>query len=320
MSFSKKLFALDRLLFFFIVIIAVLALIFGCKKESEGDIAFAKAETTSTLLTEGATVRTISQEWKDYWYAGNAEITSYALDQARYGEIRPGTAALIFVTEDFLPEKQVKADRQSDTNIPVIKLNATKKFTTGIYPYSVMTSTFYPVQEVDHALKVSQSMQEWCGHVYAQINNKTDFEVVSHSYFESEADQQISLPKAVLENELWTQLRLNPKELPTGSFQAIPNLEFIRMKHIELKAYTALGTLREDRYTIEYPGLGRELTIIFDPEFPYMINGWEETYADGREGKPMTTRATKKKTLKSAYWGKNSNADTKLRKELGLDR
>lgn len=302
-----------------LVIIAAATVIISCKEGGERDTAFAKTDTPPTQKSNQNTPRSVSQEWKEYWYAGTAEITSYQLDQARYGEMRPGTAALIYVTEDFLPEKQVKADRQNDKNIPVLKLNATKKFTTGIYPYSVMTSTFYPVTEVSHALKVSQSMQEWCGHVYAQLNNKETFEISSHSYFESEADQKINLPKDILENELWTQLRINPKELPTGSFKAIPNLEYIRMKHIELKAYTATGTLRNDRYTIEYPSLGRNLTIIFEPTFPHTINGWEETYSDGGGGKPLTTRATKIKTIKSAYWGKNSNADTSLRKELGLE-
>lgn len=319
MTCLKKLIALERPSFFFSISVVWLAINVSCEQPSDGNTAFAKAESSSTVIPEKYPARSISQEWKDYWYEGTAEISSYSLQQVRYGEMRSGTSALIFVTEEFLPTEQVKADRQSESNIPVLKLNATKKFTTGIYPYSVMTSTFYPVTEERHALKISQSMQEWCGHVYTQLNNRTNFDIKSHSYFESEGDQQLSVPKEVLENELWTQLRLNPRALPTGTFQAIPNLEYVRMKHIELKAYTAIGTLREDRYTLEYPALGRQLTIIFESQFPFIINGWEETYPEGRNGKPMTTRATKIKTLKSAYWGKNRNVDGVLRQELGLD-
>ena len=33
-----------------------------------------------------------SQEFRDYWYAGEAEITRYKLEQARYGEIHQGDA------------------------------------------------------------------------------------------------------------------------------------------------------------------------------------------------------------------------------------
>ena len=41
----------------------------------------------------------LSQDFKDYWYDGSAEISSYQLYQERYGEMREGTAVMIFVTE-----------------------------------------------------------------------------------------------------------------------------------------------------------------------------------------------------------------------------
>ena len=43
-----------------------------------------------------------------YWDDGLAEINRYALDQVRYGESRQGDLVQIFVTEDFLINKQVK--------------------------------------------------------------------------------------------------------------------------------------------------------------------------------------------------------------------
>ena len=70
----------------------------------------------------------LSDEFKSYWYSGEAEITSYDLEQARYGEIRNGEAVLIFVTEDFLPEEQVKANSADENNISVLKLNYYQKF------------------------------------------------------------------------------------------------------------------------------------------------------------------------------------------------
>ena len=51
-----------------------------------------------------------SQEFSDYWYAGKAELTSYHLTQSRYGGLHDGDAVLIFVTEDFSKDKQVKLD------------------------------------------------------------------------------------------------------------------------------------------------------------------------------------------------------------------
>ena len=37
-------------------------------------------------------------QFNDYWYAGDAELTRYALQQVRYGEVHEGDAVLIFVT------------------------------------------------------------------------------------------------------------------------------------------------------------------------------------------------------------------------------
>ena len=133
--------------------------------------------------------RTLSKAFKKYWFAGDAEISSYTLTQSRYGELRSGDAVLIYVTEDFLPNTQVKANNSGENTIKVLKLNATKNFKTGIYPYSIMQSTFQPVYTKSQPLKISASIQEWCGHVYAQLNKRSNtFNYTGHSYFEGEAD------------------------------------------------------------------------------------------------------------------------------------
>jgi len=300
----------------------------GCdtQEKKSSDYAFAKAsaeENKNSLSSPDGLQksRTISQQFKDYWYAGTAEISSYRLEQARYGEMRDGTAVLVYVTEDFLPDKQVKADTYSEDNISVLKLNSTKNFNTGIYPYSIMTSTFSPVYKEQHAIKVTQSMQEWCGHVFMQLNNKKDFEVQSYSYFASEGDQKFELDKAILENDLWNIARFNPSELPTGNIKVIPAFEYIRMKHIAIKAYAAQATKTETSYTLSYPELGRSLTINFTSDFPHSIEGWEETFKSGygASAKELTTTATRINTIQSPYWSKNNNADADLREELGLE-
>ncbi|RZS90722.1 septum formation inhibitor Maf [Aquimarina brevivitae] len=262
--------------------------------------------------------------FKKYWYSGAAEITSYDLRQARYGEIREGKAVLIFVTEDFLPKVQVKANQRSGNTIPVLKLNATKNFNTGIYPYSIMQSTFYPIQNNQHAIKVSSSIQEWCGQVYAQLNTRDQFEVTSHSYFEGEADQKFSLDTNVLENELWTKIRIAPNSLPEGTLQVIPSLAYTRLKHKQIKAYEATATItRKDSvsiYTLDYPELKRTLAISYSTQFPHTIEGWTETIISGfgNNATTLTSTATKLKRIKSPYWTKNSNKDEYLRNELEL--
>ncbi|WP_339626976.1 septum formation inhibitor Maf [uncultured Maribacter sp.] len=304
------------------IIFGIVLLLASCKEKS---LEKSDSVTIGTMEKETqAPKKQLSQEFKDYWYNGTAEITSYSLQQARYGEIREGNAVMIFVTEPFLPGLQVKADTNDSNNIPVLKLNATKNYITGIYPYSIMTSSFYPVHDNQHALKLSFSSQEWCGHVYAQLNNREDFEIMSHSYFGSEADQDYHLGKANLENELWNKIRINPADLPIGELTMIPSLEFVRLTHKELKAYKAITTITkaDDIYTYEitYPDLERTLKINYSSKFPYTIESWTDTYKDGfgEKAKVLTSTATIINRITTPYWQQNSNKDLSLRDSLGL--
>ena len=289
----------------------IISILVSCGNKESKSLALSttKINTKTPSKTEAFKP---NKSFNDYWYAGEAEISSYNLEQSRYGETRNGTAVLIYVTEPFLENKQVKADNNNPTNINVLKLNRTKNFTTGIYPYSIMQSTFYPIANNQHAIKVSCSIQEWCGHVYTQLNNREQFEIDSHSYFENQADNNFKLDKNILENELWTQLRIDPKSLPTGKINIIPSLEFIRLKHDPLKAYEASASLDTGSYTLNYSSLKRKLIINFNPEFPYEILNWEEN-VDGD-----ITKATRLKTIKSAYWSKKSKKDEVLRETLLL--
>lgn len=317
-----------RLEFAVILFALILSAIEGCsqgKSEVNKKEIFTTKPTTPINNKPKAERILHSSEFKNYWYSGNAEITSYKLSQARYGELREGSSVLIFVTEPFSAEKQVKADEKHPSNIPVLKLNNTKKYLTGIYPYSIMTSSFLPINEVSHALKISFSAQEWCGHVYAQLNNKEAYEITSHSYFESEGDQDFSIHKTTLEDEIWNKIRINPEHLPIGSLEIIPSFEYIRLSHKEFKAYTATTSLNQKNdsvrtYTINYPELERNLEINFTTQFPYTITGWSETYKSGfgANAKVMTTRAVKNKSIITAYWQQNKNSDLFLRDSLGL--
>lgn len=315
----KPIFHNSKLVYIFFCI----TLFVGCVEKSE-QLTDEKSPNNQTTKPSEKPKKPLSADFKGYWYGGEAELTSYSLEQARYGELREGKAVLIYVTEPFLPEIQVKANRQNPENVSVLKLNATKKFLTGIYPYSIMSSTFYPVYDNQHALKTSLSVQEWCGHVYSQINNREQFEFTSHSYFEGEADQHFNLEKALLESEIWTKIRVNPKDLPTGELEMIPALEFIRLGHKELKVYQAMGSISEAEgittYTLAYPDLERTLTINFTTDFPYSIESWTEEFKSGfgANAKTMTTKAEKLKRMKTAYWGQNSNEDLILRDSLGL--
>lgn len=282
-----------------------------------------------------------SAQFTKYWYSGKAEVTSYKLYQARYGEMRQGTAVTIFVTEDFSAKKHVKLDnpaKAGDDAVSVLKLNLAKKFNTGIYPYSMLLSVFKPVNTTkwQHALKETVTSQEWCGNTFTQLDNKDDqYRVRLFSYFESDGDVDIQLPKVWLEDELWTQIRLNPELLPTGDIKIIPGFLQQRLLHLKMEAKSAVATLsnhaeapdwlgKQDSlssYTIKYNEPKRNLIIYFINTFPYSIIGWEETYSDPFGKKPivLTTKAIKYKTLLLDYWSHHDNQDSGLRDTLGLD-
>lgn len=272
--------------------------------------------------------------FSDYWYAGEAELTSFELQQARYGEIHSGEAVLVFVTEPFSRSKQVKLDNwrdESSDNVSVMKLNFAKKFLTGIYPYSMMSSTFTPISTDKHPdiLKVTTTSQEWCGHTFMQLNlEDRNYRLRGFSYFESEGDIDSKVPKVILEDEIWTRIRFNPKNLPAGNINILPASFYLRLRHQEAKPQKAKALLQEmstsefsseahSKYSLEYDN--RSLSIYFTNDFPFQILGWEETYLSGF-GKPeqLTTTAKRINTIKSAYWGQNSNADREIRKKLGL--
>ncbi len=300
-----------------------------------GMVTACNAQSSETnAAADRPDVEVQTQQFKDFWYAGEAELNHYDLQQIRYGEVRDGDAILIFVTEDFLTDKQVKLESPKngrDTQT-VLKLNFLKEFVTGIYKYNVMTSTFMPVNvnENPHSLKVSSSTQEWCGTTYSQLNLRGgQYEVTGHSYFENEADYETSLDVAWLEDELWTQLRLSPELLPEGEIDIIPSSFAVRSSHngwavqkaTAVKEKWTGGDMPGENlmsYAVNYEEAGRSLTIVYENEAPYRIAGWIETQQT-QNGETLEARSVRTHTIKEPYWEQNSNADEDLRKKLGLE-
>ena len=259
-------------------------------------------------------------EFNSYWYAGKAEITTYDVIQERYGEIRQAEQVNIFVTEDLSQAKQVKLDDPAAANadrVPVLKLNAIRRFHTGIYDYSIMQSVFTPVSGLS-TLKTTTTVQDWCGHVFLQNNlEQGGYHLRGFSYFESEGDQDLHLPIALLEDEIWTRIRLNPWAISIGKVNVIPSAIYTRLRHKPGGAQiadiqVAKGEM-ESIVKITYSGISRGLSIRFESSFPYKILGWEETI----EGK-LSSKAVLKATRLSAYWGEHDNVHTPLRDSLKL--
>ncbi len=263
----------------------------------------------------------------DYWYKGLAEVNAFELTQARYGQLHKGDAVLIFVTEDFNSAKQVKSDdpvSAGNLRQPVFKLNMLKRFNTGIYTYNLMLSVFSPVGQrvIPHPIKLSCSVQDWCGQVFAQTNYKNNsYWVQSFSYFESAGDSTYQLKCHWTEDEIWNQIRINPDKLPVGNISLLCGLFYSRLKHQSFQYYNAEATLLQNsdstqEYKIHYPELNRDLIIKFEKNYPYKIHGWKESYQDGKE--ILMTEARLLNSMMTDYWTKHNVEDSTYRQSLKL--
>lgn len=269
-----------------------------------------------------------SLQFNNYWYAGEAELSSYDLQQIRYGEVHEGEVVLVFVTEDFSKTKQVKLDNPGASGsdaVKVLKLNQVREFNTGVYSYNMMSSTFSPV-EGGSSLKVTTSSQDWCGHSFDQMNLAKDSYIHQKmSYFESEGDSETVIPIAILEDELMNMIRLDPSKLPTGNIEIIPSTLFSRLRHIPLNREVAEAKLERNEskmieYTLEYSTIERKVKIVFEEKFPHRIMAWEEHHKTGfgNNAKKRVTRATLKETIKSPYWNKHGVKHAGMRDKLSL--
>lgn len=264
-------------------------------------------------------------QFSKYWYQGKAEINVFDLQQSRYGEVRPGKAVMIFVTEDFSKSKQVKLDnpqyRPSDAQ-KVMKLNMTREFVTGVYPYNTMLSVFTPVYEDIRSPKLTASVTEWCGQAFTQLNYKNgNYHAKQFSYFESEGDTEAKI-NALAEDEIFNLIRLNPELVPMGNQKMIPSLIFQRFAHIPLKAEQAtiskksIGSNQAELEAI-YDEIGRKLTVGYQEFFPYEILNFTETWTKANGDQEITTAVRSSMQLMD-YWNKNESVFEPLRKDLGL--
>jgi hypothetical protein len=267
------------------------------------------------------------EEFKEYWYSGNAELNYYVTSQKRYGEPRSGSVTMIFVTEDFNTTDQVKWEGSGKPKTSVLKLNKINRFQTGIYDYSIMNSVFTPVRyrESPLSLKITMSSQDWCGQSFRQMNyqgGKLSFQI--RSYFENEGDQNFELDPTYLEDDIWNRIRIEPQMLPLGKIDMIPSLSYLSLNHSETKPYPAIATLvlqvndsKENNefyiYKLEYPDLDRALIIECQSRFPFKILGWKELSIETGE---VLTTARLENTEILPYWNLNSKGDSKYRDEL----
>lgn len=265
--------------------------------------------------------------FNEHWYDGLAEVNRYALTQNRYGKLRTGDAVLIFVTETHDTKTHVKVNDPSTGDLPVLKLNHYRRFPTGIYPYTFMTSTFSPVDSgyAAYPTRITHSMQEWCGQVFLQVDrwSKDTWQYQLHSYFEDES-RDTELPAQLTEDGLLNLIRLDPTQFPDGETTIVPAAHYLRFAHQPWQAVEAIvmhiptttwaftgDTVQQ--FQVVYPDLDREVNYFIATAFPYSVLGWE-TFSKGT----LESRGVLTHQERLPYWQLNAPADSSWADSLGV--
>ncbi len=264
----------------------------------------------------------------DRWGDGRAEMSGYRVSVPRYGEIRDGRLALIYVTEPHDRRRWIKDDdAEAPHRVEVMKLNAALEFRTGVYPYRALTSVFAPVadwgRERFSPVKLAASVQEWCGSWRLQAwPGERGFRSLRLSYFAGEGERlrEVDAPGDVLwEDALLIQLRELDGPFAGGgdwSGRVVPSLWRLRTGHAEARPVPATiartDTVRDGtpvtRFVLEYGDYRRTYDVEKAP--PRRVLGWSTS--EGAEAELLDTE-------RMAYWRLNAEGDGSARARMGLD-
>ena len=229
------------------------------------------------------TVLPINQEtnktFTDYWQNERIETTKYELKE---DSISVGEGSLSFNIQ------YVEGVNKTDS-IQVLHSDFTGKIHKENYDYSAMTSAYLPLNLTlrPHAMKVINSVQEPAGNSFLALSQiPKSYEIVAKNTFKEKTKEYFILERQQLEDELWSKIRLNPNDLPTGDIEIIPSFAYwqsvrkspsINEAKAELKDYagTEFTGKKLQLYSLDYPELKRNLSIVFESDFPFEIVGWK---------------------------------------------
>ena len=223
--------------------------------------------------------------FSDYWKNGKIETTKYELKE---DSISVGEGTLTF-NIDYI-EGVNKTD-----SIQVLHSDFTGKIHKENYDYSAMTSTYLPLNLTlrPHAMKVINSVQEPEGNSFLALSQiPKSYEIESKNTFKEKIKKYFIVERKNLEDELWAKIRMNPNDLPTGDIEIIPSFAYWQSVRKSPNIYEAKAELKDyigteftgkklQLYTLDYPDLKRNLSIVFEGDFPFEIVGWKRV-SDGK--------------------------------------
>lgn len=306
----------------------VLAGLAGCARRPPSAMQPATDPPTARLPPWPARPRAAAGEaFTRAWSDGRAELSGYRARVSRYGELREAELVLIYVTEPMDRRTWIKDDdAPPDRRVGVMKLNASLKFLTGVYPYSVLTSVFAPVDryraEAFAPAKITLSAQEWCGHVFHGVwpgDDRATELLLSYFAQEGERRRDVAVPAGALyEDALLIQLReLDGPFAGGGDWRGwiVPSLWSIRRAHQPLAAVEATITrsrgardgVAVHRFVLRYGEVTRTLDV--EAAGARRVLAWQGS--DGEDVRLV-------RTARLPYWQLHGNGDEAQRALFGV--
>ena len=300
-----------------VVMGAVLGLLGGCSRPGPSPVAAGPSAPGLPAWPERPRA-SAGEAFTRAWSDGRAELSGYRARVNRYGEMREGELVLIYVTEPMDRRTWVKDDAVAAPHrVGVLKLNASLRFQTGVYPYSVLTSVFAPVDryrdEAFAPVKITLSVQEWCGHVFHGVwpgDGRAAEQVMSYFAEEGERRRDVATPAGTLyEDALLIQLReLDGPFAGGGDWRGalVPSLWSIRRAHRPTAAVEATITRSRaqrdgaavHRFVLRHGEFTR--TVDVETDGARRVLGWQAS--DGEDVRLV-------RTARLPYWQLNHNGD-----------
>lgn len=309
------------------VAVTALALLTGCARHVAPRTAADAGDTPPIPRLPDRPLASAGEAFHRAWDDGQAELSGYRARINRYGEMRDADLVLIYVTEPMDRRTWIKDDDvPAPHRVSVLKLNASLRFQTGVYPYSVLTSVFAPVDryraEWFSPVKITLSVQEWCGHVFHAVWPGVDrYTERLMSYFASEGERArtVATPAGALyEDALLIQLReLDGPFAGGGDWRGplVPTLWSTRRAHAPSGAIDA--TIARSVAEVDGVAVSRFVvataagtrTIDVERGGARRVMGWR-----GSDGEDVHLL----RTARLPYWRLNHNGDEAQRALFGM--
>jgi hypothetical protein len=226
------------------------------------------------------------EQFSAYWQRDQSEETAYDFQINNDHVNKPVT--LVFSAIDFRTDAHQPARTAEDRtrSVRVLACQLISPFPDSVGNRQEV-QVFTPVNRSEflETIQVYAALQT-TNDRYAQ---RLDYQTGQFVLSRQQEDKQRMLPdykleKTLLEDELWTRIRLNPAKLPIGHIRLLPSLT---TRQGRLWAEKAIATRADSgsvafsrpglqAYSVRFDKSGRTLTIWYARDFPHRIAGWED--------------------------------------------